>query len=72
MILYLKSPTAVGKRPLAAMLGLRMRRRLNLKLKASLKAFSRKMPVRITWPETVARISFSRVARISIFAISGF
>ena len=24
------------------------------------------------WPETVARTSFSRVARISIFAISGF
>lgn len=40
MISYLKSPTAVGKRPLTAMLGLRMRRRLNLKLNASVNAFS--------------------------------
>ena len=42
------APIAVGKRPLAAMLGLRMRRRLNLKLNASVNAFSWKMPTRMT------------------------
>jgi hypothetical protein len=40
VISYLKSPTAVGKRPLAAMLGLRTMLRVSLKANASVNAFS--------------------------------
>jgi len=54
------------------MLGLRSRRRLSLKVNASVNAFSWKIPVRMTWPVTVASTSFSRVAKMSILAISGF